>query len=204
MPVTRRLEIINGAKAKGTLIIEDDYNGELRYSTHPMPCVQNYDTENTVYIGSFSKVLLPSVRISYMVLPDRLMKQYREIKSLTNQTASKTEQLALAGYINTGKIDVHLRKARRVYLEKSKTVIKSVEKHFKGCEFVFNETSLYVKIKLNFDIDREKAEKDFADNSICVMPTKKGELGLSFSGSPNDKIDEGIRLISEIINKNKR
>ena len=204
MPVTRRLEIINGAKAKSALIIEDDYNGELRYSTHPMPCVQNYDTENTVYIGSFSKVLLPSVRISYMVLPDRLMEKYREIKSLTNQTASKTEQLALAGYINTGKIDAHLRKARRVYLEKSKTVIKSVEKHFKGCEFVFNETSLYVKIKLNFDIDREKAEKDFADNSICVMPTKKGELGLSFSGIPNDKIDEGIRLISEIINKNKR
>lgn len=69
MPVTRRLEIIKWAKENNVLIIEDDYNGELRYSTHPMPCVQNYDTENTVYLGSFSKILLPSVRISYMVLP---------------------------------------------------------------------------------------------------------------------------------------
>ena len=203
MPVTRRLEIINGAKARGALIIEDDYNGELRYSTHPMPCVQNYDTENTVYIGSFSKVLLPSVRISYMVLPDRLMKKYKEIKALTNQTASKTEQLALAGYINTGKIDVHLRKARRVYLEKSKTVIKSVEKYFRGCSIIFNETSLYIKIKLNFEIDRKKIEKEFAGNSISVMPFNNNELGLSFSGIPNDKIDEGIRLISVIIYKNK-
>ena len=73
MPVTRRLEIINWAKNNGALIIEDDYNGEIRYSTHPMPCVQNYDTENTVYIGSFSKVLLPSVRISYMVLPETVL-----------------------------------------------------------------------------------------------------------------------------------
>ena len=203
MPVTRRLEIINGAKARNALIIEDDYNGELRYSTHPTPCVQNYDTENTVYIGSFSKILLPSVRISYMVLPDRLMKKYRKIKTLTNQTASKTEQLALAGYINTGKIDVHLRKARRVYLEKSKTVINSIEKHFKGFKFVFNETSLYVKIRLNFDIELEKAKKEFADYLINVMSLNNKELALSFSGIPNDKIDEGISLISKIINQNK-
>ncbi len=55
MPVSRRLELIKWAKENDCIIIEDDYNGELRYSTHPMPCVQNYDIENTVYLGSFSK-----------------------------------------------------------------------------------------------------------------------------------------------------
>lgn len=84
MPVTRRLEIIKWAKENNVLIIEDDYNGELRYSTHPMPCVQNYDTENTVYLGSFSKILLPSVRISYMVLPQN---------SPMNTTKSKNTQI---------------------------------------------------------------------------------------------------------------
>lgn len=74
MPISRRLELIKWAKENDCIIIEDDYNGELRYSTHPMPCVQNYDIENTVYLGSFSKILLPSVRISYMVLPDKLLK----------------------------------------------------------------------------------------------------------------------------------
>ena len=123
MPVTRRLEIIKWAKENNVLIIEDDYNGELRYSTHPMPCVQNYDTENTVYLGSFSKILLPSVRISYMVLPQKLTDEYNKIKKYTNQTASKTEQIALAKYINNGKLDVHLRKARRIYLEKSNLML---------------------------------------------------------------------------------
>ena len=202
MPVTRRLEIINWAKNNNVLIIEDDYNGEIRYSTHPMPCVQNYDTENTVYLGSFSKVLLPSVRISYMVLPENILKKYNAIKSQINQTASKVEQLALAGYINTGKIDVHLRKARRVFLEKSKIVLQSIDRYFKDCENVFNETSLYVKIKLKGEFDRVKTEREFAENSIKIMPYKTGnEFGLSFSGIPTDKIDEGIKLISEIIYK---
>lgn len=203
MPVTRRLEIIGWAKANGALIIEDDYNGELRYSTHPMPCVQNYDTENTVYIGSFSKVLLPSVRISYMVLPERIYRGYIKIRSLTNQTASKTEQLALAGYINTGKIDVHLRKARRVYLEKSKTVLQCVEKYFSDCDTVFNETSLYVTLRLKGEFDRDRIERELSENSIKIMPYKNNgnEFGLSFSGIPSDRIEEGIRLISEIIHE---
>ena len=96
MPVSRRLELIKWSKENDCIIIEDDYNGELRYSTHPMPCVQNYDIENTVYLGSFSKILLPSVRISYMVLPDKLLKKYRQISPYINQTASKTDQNALA------------------------------------------------------------------------------------------------------------
>lgn len=203
MPVTRRLEIINYAKKNGALIIEDDYNGELRYSTHPMPCVQNYDTENTVYIGSFSKVLLPSVRISYMVLPDRILEQYMKIKALTNQTASKTEQLALAGYINTGKIDVHLRKARRIYLEKSRIVLNSIKNCFDDYRLVFNETSMYVKLIPSNKIDRESVDSEFADNSIKLMPAKsENEFDLSFSGINTERIEEGIRLISEIIKNN--
>ena len=202
MPVTRRLEIINWAKSNGVLIIEDDFNGEIRYSTHPMPCVQNYDTDNTIYIGSFSKVLLPSVRISYMVLPENILKKYNAIKSQINQTASKVEQLALAGYINTGKIDVHLRKARRVFLEKSKIVMQSIDGYFKNFETVFNETSLYVKVKLSGEFDRDRIERELAENSIKIMPYKTdNEFGLSFSGIPSDRIDEGIRLISEIIFK---
>ena len=89
MPVTRRLEIIKWAKENNVLIIEDDYNGELRYSTHPMPCVQNYDTENTVYLGSFSKILLPSVRISYMVLPQKLTDEYNKIKKIHKSDSVK-------------------------------------------------------------------------------------------------------------------
>lgn len=204
MPVTRRLEIIEWAKKNNSVIIEDDYNGELRYSTHPTPCVQNYDNENTIYIGSFSKILLPSVRISYMVLPEKYLKEYNKIKYVTNQTASKTEQLALSKYIENRKIDVHLRKARRIYLEKSRIMLESIKKYFRNnTELVFNETSLYVSLKLKTNIDRTKAEKEFNENSLRIMPykNKSNVFELSFSGIENERIDAGIKIIAEILNK---
>ncbi len=207
MPVTRRLELINWANKNNALIVEDDYNGELRYITHPMPCVQNYDNENTIYLGSFSKVLLPSVRISYMVLPDKLLAKYNKVKSMTNQTASKTEQTALAKYINSGRIDIHLRKARRVYLEKSKIMLDCINNYFKDkADLIFNETSLYVAVKINKKIDRKKIEAELADKSINIMPcdNEYNVFNLSFSGIDESKISEGIKKISEILLYTKR
>lgn len=203
MPVTRRLEMIEWAQENRALIIEDDYNGELRYSTLPMPCVQNYDTENTVYIGSFSKVLLPSVRISYTVLPEQLMKRYNSAKRLMNQTASKTEQLALAKYIESGKIEVHLRKARRVYLEKSRVLQESLNKYFPEAERDFNETSLYLTLKPPFEVDRENIDRDLAAHSVRLMTDSKGDnvFALSFSGIAQEKLDNGVKLICEIIKR---
>lgn len=199
MPVNRRLEIIAWAKENDVLIIEDDYNGELRYSTHPTPCMQNYDTNNTVYLGSFSKILLPSVRISYMVLPNKLFKKYKKIKSFTNQTASKSEQLALAKYIDNGKIDIHLRKARRVYLEKSKTILNSIKNSFDNkVRIIFNETSLYVTLEFDNSVDVNNTIKELHKNSVNVMPTTSGNtMSLSFSGIDEEKIDNGISLIKK-------
>ncbi|HCA05012.1 MAG TPA: hypothetical protein DEO32_03830 [Ruminococcaceae bacterium] len=200
MPVSRRLELISWAKENGAYIIEDDYNGELRYSTHPVPCVQNYDSENTVYIGSFSKVLLPSVRISYAVLPDKLMDSYRKIMAATNQTASKTEQLALASYLDGKKFDAHLRKARRVYLEKSRIITKYVKKLLPVSEIIFNETALYLRVRLTKSLDYEKTREKLNQSSVRIMPYQsENEIGLSFSGIAEDKIEEGVRLIARSI-----
>ena len=202
MPVNRRLEIIEWAKNNNALIIEDDYNGELRYITHPMPCVQNYDSENTVYLGSFSKVLLPSVRISYMVLPDKCMTAYNKIKRITNQTASKAEQIALAKYIESGKIDAHLRKARRIYLEKSKVILDSIKKQFgNSAKIVFNETSLYISIFVSGDVNRKAVDEKLKKFSVGIMPykTENNEFGLSFSGIPQEKITRGIEILAETV-----
>lgn len=203
MPLSRRLEIIRWAQENGALIIEDDYNGELRYNTHPLPCVQNYGKEVTVYIGSFSKVLLPSVRISYMVLPEALMEKYREIKSLTNQTASKTEQLALAAYINKRKIDAHLRKARRIYYETGKRLSDCLREQLPEAKLLFNETSLYISVILPKSFDRRELEKKLAQHSVKIMPDsgREGIISLSFSGIAIEKIEEGVKRLAKVINK---
>ncbi|MEF2884391.1 MAG: PLP-dependent aminotransferase family protein, partial [Ruminococcus sp.] len=204
MPVARRLEIIEWAAKNNALIIEDDYNGELRYSTHPTPCVQNHGTEQTVYIGSFSKVLLPSVRISYMVLPEKLIRQYNAVRELLNQTASKTEQLALASYIQSGKIDAHIRKARRIYLEKARVMHECLNKYFPGCRLIFNETAMYFGIAFPEQVDRQSIDRELKNHSVRLMPQQHDDnhFGVSFSGIPISKIEEGIALTSRIIHQN--
>ena len=88
--------------SKDHYILEDDFNGELKFSARPFPAMQNMCMEKIIYMGSFSKLLIPSVRISYAVFPESILKKYKEMASFYNQTASKIEQIALAGYIEDG------------------------------------------------------------------------------------------------------
>ena len=154
-----------------------------------------------MYIGSFSKVLLPSVRLSYTVLTEKLLRIYNSRKRLMNQTASKTEQLALAKYIESRKIDAHLRKARRVYLEKSKRLAACVEQYFPGMPCDFNETALYMTVKPPFPFDRDALEHQLTQRSVRLMSRGKEDniLALSFSGISSDKMEEGVRLVSEAL-----
>lgn len=112
------------------LLIEDDYNGELHYATDSVPALQGQNPDQVIYVGSFSKLLLPSIRISYMVLPDHLLKRYASRLANYNQTASKIEQLALARYLHEGELERHLRKLRKRYRLKSKLMMQSLSDTF--------------------------------------------------------------------------
>lgn len=149
MRMNRRLELLEWAKNKDGVIIEDDYNGELRYSSHPIPALQASNNHCVVYIGSFSKLLLPSVRIGYMILPEALLEVYRMKIHAYNQTASKIEQLALAEYIRQGNLERRLRKLRKLYGEKCALLTSCLHKYFgNDIEIILHETSLCLTVKL--------------------------------------------------------
>lgn len=142
-----------------------------------------------------------------MVLPDKLLKKYRQISPYINQTASKTEQNALAKYLENRRLDAHLRKARRVYLEKSKQITDCVYKYFgSDTQIIFNETSLYISVKIKGISDYNKIRKKLDENNIAVMPEKAeiNALNLSFSGISVDKIDAGIKRICDVIQQEKK
>ena len=172
MPVTRRLEIIKWAKENNVLIIEDDYNGELRYSTHPMPCVQNYDTENTVYLGSFSKILLPSVRISYMVLPPHLAATYQEKLDFYACTVSNFEQYALAAFIEEGYFEKHLNRMRLYYTKQREAVLSVLKEEPFKCVGRVREadSGLHFILELNTLLsDNEVKRKLEADGILSLI-----------------------------------
>ena len=170
MPVTRRLEIIKWAKENNVLIIEDDYNGELRYSTHPMPCVQNYDTENTVYLGSFSKILLPSVRISYMVLPPHLAATYQEKLDFYACTVSNFEQYALAAFIEEGYFEKHLNRMRLYYTKQREAVLSVLKEEPFKCVGRVREadSGLHFILELNTLLSDNEVKRKLEADGIHI------------------------------------
>lgn len=198
LKVNKRTALLNWAEKNNCIIIEDDYNGELKYSAKPIPAMQGFNKNRVVYIGSFSKLLVPSVRIGYMTLPQQLLNKYIENKIKYNQTASKMEQLALAKYISDGQMERNLRRLRKIYKDKSEFLINLLNKTFgKKIALALKETSLSVSITFS-EIKDISVIKDILSNksvNVIFNETSKNSFDISFSGIKKDKIQEGIDII---------
>jgi len=128
MPINRRHQLLDWAEANDSLIIEDDYNSELRYPGMPVPALQGLDEgKRVVYIGTFSPTLFPAVRISYMVLPKPMAELFDTIKMKYDQTSSKTEQLTLARFMREGLYQANLRRVRKLYSHKLREALSAIE-----------------------------------------------------------------------------
>ena len=203
IPINKRMEIIRHAEKNDAIIIEDDFNGELRYNSKPVPALQGICSDRVVYIGSFSKLLLPSVRISYMVMPESLAKIYRERQQNYNQTSSKIEQLALAEYIKSGRLERQLRKLRKIYAIKSKLLSECLDKSF-GENSIIDvvETALCVRIKLNSPHSLEELEKRAVNGGIklgkCREKNGLKYFYLCFSGIETDEIPLAVEHLKNV------
>jgi GntR family transcriptional regulator/MocR family aminotransferase len=124
MPFARRLALLDWARQNRTLIIEDDYDSEFRYQGQPLPSLSGLDgLQNTVYLGSFSKLLKPALRLGYMVVPEILIPPAQDYLSLTGSRASLTPQPALADFMDSGDFATHLRRMRRTYAKRQARLI---------------------------------------------------------------------------------
>ncbi len=200
IPINKRMEIIRWAEEHEAMIIEDDFNGELRYTSKPVPALQSLCSDRVVYIGSFSKLLIPSVRISYMVLPKCLAEIYSLRKHNYNQTSSKIEQLALTDYIKSGRLERQLRKLRKIYAVKSDILSENVKKYFPEDTIVeVVETALCVRIKIkdsrSLEWFKEMAETNGIKLGKCREKNGLKYFYLCFSGIETEKIPGAVECL---------
>ncbi len=180
------------------LIIEDDYNGELTYASKHHHAMQGFSkNDNIIYCGSFSRLLLPSLRISYMVLNDQYSKIYQHFKNDYGPTASKLEQLAFSRYIVDGYLEKHLRKLKKEYKEKYIEMKKAIEEHLPYQHYL-NEAYLCYCIELK-DIDENRLEEKCIENKIAINPIVHHILKISFASIDTKKINQSISLLSKLI-----
>ncbi|MCA0918828.1 PLP-dependent aminotransferase family protein [Pseudooceanicola nanhaiensis] len=128
MPLARRLQVLHWAEETGALVIEDDYDSEFRYQGQPLPSLAGLDgLRRTIYMGSFSKLLSPALRIGYLVLPEALVGAMRDDLAVTGVRASLLPQPALAGFMASGEFATHLRRMRRVYARRQAHLLGALE-----------------------------------------------------------------------------
>lgn len=120
MPIKRRMQLLTWAdREEERFLIEDDYDSEFRYKGKPIPSLQGYDSQDKViYLGTFSKSLAPAIRISYMVLPRKLLKRYEERGKNFSVTVSRVDQKILEVFLREGHFERHLNRMRGIYRTK--------------------------------------------------------------------------------------
>ena len=208
MKMERRYELIEWAEKNNKFIIEDDYNGELVYNSHSVPALQCSAAQSVIYLGSFSKLLLPSVRIGYMVLPEMLKAIYQKFKPDLNQTASKIEQLALADYIRDGQLERHLRRLKKSYCEKSIAIMQMLTDNLKPSEeykIKLFETSLAYEITINTQLVIDRLKQSLKDEQIAIISAEaengKATVKIGFSGIESENIEYAVKKLCSIISE---
>lgn len=144
MPMKRRLELLKWAtEAEGRYIIEDDHDSEFRYKGRPIPSLQGMDgAGKVIYIGTFSKSIAPSLRVSYMVLPRLLLEKYDQNCGFYATTVPRTQQELLYRFLADGSFERHLNRMKNVYRGKQDKLL-SLLKQERG-ERIYGENAGFI------------------------------------------------------------
>jgi GntR family transcriptional regulator/MocR family aminotransferase len=131
MSLARRLELLQWAQRRDGVVIEDDYDSEYRYRGAPLPAMQSLAGDvPVIYLGTFSNVMFPALRIGYAVVPDALLEAFARAKSLTDRHTPLLEQAALADFIAEGHLERHIRRMRRIYKARRDALAATLDRHF--------------------------------------------------------------------------
>ncbi|MDC8760815.1 PLP-dependent aminotransferase family protein [Janthinobacterium fluminis] len=151
LSLPRRLALIDGARAAGALIIEDDYDSEFRHDGPPLPAMQGLVADAPVlYLGTFSKTMFPALRIGFIVVPRALAPAFAALLAQTASRGRVAEQLALAEFLRSGQFALHLRRMRRLYRQRRDALVAALRRHFDGLATVHGG-SAGMHLALRFD-----------------------------------------------------
>lgn len=175
MPVTRRIKILNWAyENENRYIIEDDYDSEFKYSGKPIPALFGLDTyDRVIYMGSLSKSLSPSIRVSYMVLPEILLKKYREKLSFIVCPVPTIEQKVLQSFIEYGHFERHINRMRNIYKRKREVLVGELADYIGKVDVLGADAGLHLLLRVNNGMSEEELVKKAFEVGVGVYGISK-------------------------------
>lgn len=212
MPLKRRMELLRWADENQTYIIEDDYDSEFRYKGKPIPALQGFDkNERVIYIGTFSKSIAPSIRISYMALPKKLMRYYQSRYPFA-VTISKVDQKIVELFLRNGHYERHLNRMRRLYKSKHDWILRWVKEEMSEICSCFGEhAGIHLLLRFHNGISEDEAVERAKSEGIrvyglsefFVQEKKETEavVLIGYATLTEEEIKEALQILSRIWKK---
>jgi GntR family transcriptional regulator/MocR family aminotransferase len=200
------LSLAEWAKKNNGIILEDDYC-HLRYNIKPVPSLYSVcDAQNVVYLGTFSKILSPSLRLSYMILPPMLLDSYKKTFSEYNTSVPFLSQKALELFMQQGYWERHLRRTVQIYKKKQEFLIRNLINYFgKRIEIYGNNAGLHLLIKVKCGLTEQQLIDRAAQMEVKVYPVSRYWMRLEnysndmvllgFTGIAENDISRGVELL---------
>ena len=209
MSLPRRLALLAWANQAGAFVLEDDYESEYRYVGRPLPALQGLDEAGRViYVGSFSKVLFPSLRIGYLVVPDGLMDAFTAGQRLSQIHVPALEQAVLADFLAEGHFGRHVRRMRALYAARGAALIRAIRRQTGGAlEVRSAHAGLHLVGWLPTDTDDRAVAARAAEHGVqaqplsahALQPPSRGGLLLGYAAVPQPEIEQGVRRLTEAL-----
>jgi GntR family transcriptional regulator/MocR family aminotransferase len=209
LTLPRRLDLLCWAEKTGVIIVEDDYDSEFRFSSRPIPSLQGLAAGGSViYVGTFSKVLFPSLRVGYLVAAPSLARVFARAKWLADRQTPTIEQLVLADFINEGHLERHLRRMRTLYDNRRQTLVRALATHFGDHVTVLGgNAGMHLMIRLRSGLDDEEVERRARASGVGLVSARLYYLGeerrdefvLGYAGLSERRIQEGARRLAKIL-----
>lgn len=207
MSITRRLQLIDWAFDQDALIIEDDYNCHLRYDVKPAPALQGLAPDKVIYIGSFSKILSPSLRVAFMVLPEKLSLHLQQKTENYACSVPLLIQKPLERFLQENLFESHLRKLLRQFKKQRDSLLRALQEHFGDTVTVSGvNAGLHILLQLNQPVSSQELVARAAKAGVAVngdnlwvesSPGQAGRVLLGFGAIANEDIDPAVRLLRQ-------
>jgi GntR family transcriptional regulator / MocR family aminotransferase len=206
MSLKRRLALLDWAKRANAYILEDDYDSEFRFATRPLSTLQGLDDANRViYIGTFSKVLFPSIRVGYMILPPALVDSFLRVRRLIDIHSPILEQAVLADFMLEGHFTRHLRRMRTLYDERRSALLEAAREL--PLEIDSPEAGIHCVGWLAGGMDVLTLVNRAADyhlsltpiSSFSIEPIARKGLLLGYGGFNVQEIKQGVQRLGALL-----
>ncbi len=202
MSASRRLQLLNWAQSSGSWIIEDDYDSEYRYESMPVASLQGLDHHSRViYIGTFSKVLFPSLRLGYIVIPPDLLDRFIAVRYAMDIFPSYLYQEVLTSFMRAGHFARHVRRMRLLYKERRAALVSSIAKEFgPAMEVHGTEAGMHLAVTLPEGFRDREIAASAARERLWLWPLSPSYLGetsrqgfiLGFGSTPAAQMPQAV------------